>query len=46
VNVPVVMPELPPGIPAIGAYLQFAVMGATGTTLSSWGHLTLLDSSF
>jgi len=45
VSVPVVIPDLPPGLPALGVYLQCAVLGA-GTTLSSWGHLTVLDSSY
>ncbi len=46
VNVNVVMPDLPPGVEGVGLYLQAVLVGPSTVTLSSWGHLTLLDASF
>jgi hypothetical protein len=42
------MPQLPASVPALELYLQGLVQGPGpgGTTLTSWGHLTLLDSSY
>ncbi|HVQ27596.1 MAG TPA: hypothetical protein VMV01_20565, partial [Planctomycetota bacterium] len=41
------MPNLPPALPVLEVYLQALVKSAGGgSTLSSWGHLTLLDSSY
>ncbi len=45
-NVNVTMPELPAGIEAVGLHLQALLTGPASATLSSWGHLTLLDSSY
>ena len=46
-NVVVNMPHLPPAVPALEVYLQGLVKSAGGgSTLTAWGHLTLLDSSY
>lgn len=43
----VTMPALPAGLPVLEIYLQGLVKSVDGTsTLTSWGHLTLLDSSY
>ena len=44
-NVPITVPDLPPGVLGAEVWLQAVLAGPSGGTLSSWVHLTVLDST-
>ncbi len=40
------IPDLPAGVDVAEVYVQGALAGPASTTLTSWGHLTVLDATF
>jgi hypothetical protein len=45
-TVQIKMPQLPAALEGLGVFLQALLVGPSGSTLSPWGHLTILDSAF